>query len=89
MELKSEIIKAGRIAVQELILVAKEPIIDKDDQSDLSADKLKSAAQAKKIAIMDAFDILKRIEEEENIMNEVDTPVNAGKKGFAESFSKK
>ena len=49
-DLREEIIKAGRIAVKELIKVAKEAIIT-NDEDNLSADKLKSAAQAKRIAI--------------------------------------
>ena len=56
------IIQAGHIAVEELIKVAKEAIIDTAD--DISADRLKNAAATKKLAIFDAFEILNRIEEE-------------------------
>ena len=49
-------------AVKELIKVAKEPIVETDD--DISADRLKNAAATKKLAIFDAFEILTRIEEE-------------------------
>jgi hypothetical protein len=88
-EIKKNIINAGRCAVNELIKVAKEPIVTNDMENDLSADKLKNAAQAKRIAIMDAFDILKKIEEEENILNGVDAPLKAASnKGFAEKHSK-
>ena len=38
-ETKKSIILAGQIAVEELIKVAKEPIVDSDD--DISADRLK------------------------------------------------
>ena len=65
-ETKKNIIKAGHIAVEELIKVAKEAIVDNNE--DLAADKLKNAAATKKLAIFDAFEILKRIEEEENLL---------------------
>ena len=60
---KQNIIHAGQRAVDELIKVAKEPIVDSDD--DISADRLKNAAATKKLAIFDAFEILQRIQEEE------------------------
>ena len=62
-ETKKSIIQAGQKAVEELIKVAKEPIVDSDD--DISADRLKNAAATKKLAIFDAFEILNRIQEEE------------------------
>jgi hypothetical protein len=40
----------------------------KAGDADLPADKLTRAAQAKKIAIMDAFDIIERVEKEELII---------------------
>ena len=87
-ETKKSIIQAGYKAVEELIKVAKEPIVDSDD--DISADRLKNAAATKKLAIFDAFEILARIEEEENILN--DKPTESKKqisfKGFAEGRSK-
>ena len=52
-ETKKSIIQAGQKAVEELIKVAKEPIVDSDD--DISADRLKNAAATKKLAIFDAF----------------------------------
>tara|TARA_R100000935_G_scaffold15724_1_gene31443 strand:+ start:566 stop:772 length:207 start_codon:yes stop_codon:yes gene_type:complete len=48
--------------------VAKEAIVDSAD--DISADKLKNAAATKKLAIFDAFEILSRIKEEEDMLNE-------------------
>ena len=63
---KKRIIQAGHKAVEELIKVAKEAIVDSDD--DISADRLKNAAATKKLAIFDAFEILNRIQEEENIL---------------------
>ena len=63
-ETKKNIIQAGQIAVEELIKVAKEAIVDSDVDS--SADRLKNAAATKKLAIFDAFEILQRIQEEED-----------------------
>jgi hypothetical protein len=60
------IIQAGQVAVDELIKVAKEPIVDSED--DISADRLKNAAATKKLAIFDAFEILKRIQEEKDML---------------------
>ena len=65
-ETKKNIIQAGHKAVEELIKVAKEAIVDSDD--DISADSLKNAAATKKLAIFDAFEILNRIQEEENLL---------------------
>ena len=62
-ETKKNIIQAGHVAVEELIKVAKEAIVDSDD--DISADRLKNAAATKKLAIFDAFEILNRINEEQ------------------------
>ena len=84
---KKNIIQAGYKAVEELVKVAKEPIVDSDD--DISADRLKNAAATKKLAIFDAFEILNRIEQEKNILE--DKPVETEKKsfsGFAERRSK-
>ena len=88
-ETKRSIIQAGQIAVEELIKIAKEAIVDSDE--DISADRLKNAAATKKLAIFDAFEILKRIEEEENIIEnkvpvDIDKDVSFG--GFAEKRSK-
>ena len=87
-ETKKSIIQAGQIAVEELIKVAKEAIVDSDD--DISADRLKNAAATKKLAIFDAFEILNRIQLEEDILNEKPKEVKEQKtfKGFAEGRSK-
>ena len=88
-ETKKNIILAGHIAVEELIKVAKEAIVDSDE--DISADRLKNAAATKKLAIFDAFEILKRIEEEDNILDNkvpVDTDKDVSFGGFAERRSK-
>jgi len=65
-ETKIKIIEAGQKAVEELIKVAKEKIVDSDD--DVSADRLKNAAATKKLAIFDAFEILNRIQQEEDML---------------------
>jgi len=87
-ETKKKIIQAGQKAVEELIKVAKEKIVDSDD--DVSADRLKNAAATKKLAIFDAFEILNRIQEEEDILNEKPKEVKEQKtfRGFAEGRSK-
>ena len=87
-ETKQKIIQAGQKAVEELIKVAKEKIVDSDD--DVSADRLKNAAATKKLAIFDAFEILNRIQIEEDILNEKPKEVKEQKtfKGFAEGRSK-
>jgi len=85
---KLNIIHAGHKAVEELIKVAKEPIVDSDD--DISADRLKNAAATKKLAIFDAFEILNRLEEEKNMLEDKPKEVKKEKtfKGFAEGRSK-
>ena len=87
-ETKKKIIQAGQKAVEELIKVAKEKIVDSDD--DVSADRLKNAAATKKLAIFDAFEILTRIQVEEDILNEKPKEIKEHKtfKGFAEGRSK-
>ena len=87
-EIKKEIIKAGEFAVLQLIKVAKEDIIKYDTEDELAADRLKNAAATKKLAIFDAFEILKRIQEEKDLLEGIDTKINNTPKGFAESRSK-
>ena len=81
------IIQAGHIAIAELVKVAKELIVDSDD--DLTADKLKNAAATKKLAIFDAFEILNRIEIERDALETegIKTKINTNQ-GFAERRSK-
>ena len=87
-ETKKKIIQAGQKAVEELIKVAKEKIVDSDD--DVSADRLKNAAATKKLAIFDAFEILTRIQEEEDKLSEKPKKEKQEKtfRGFAEGRSK-
>ena len=87
---KKNIITAGQLAVDELIKVAKEPIVDTGE--DVTADRLKNAAATKKLAIFDAFEILQRIEEEEAILTGISKkePEKPQRdfRGFAEGRSK-
>jgi ASC-1-like (ASCH) protein len=87
-ETKKNIIQAGHRAVEELIKVAKEAIVDSGD--DITADRLKNAAATKKLAIFDAFEILTRIQLEQDIIDEKPAEVKEEKsfKGFAEKRSK-
>jgi hypothetical protein len=87
-ETKKSIIQAGKEAVDELIKVAKSPIL-MGNEDDPEPEKLKNAAATKKLAIFDAFEILNRIQEEERMLEDsekqTDTKVF---KGFAEGRSK-
>ena len=87
-ETKRNIILAGHKAVEELIKVAKEAIVETGE--DVSADRLKNAAATKKLAIFDAFEILSRIQEEEDRLNEkpIEKEEKQAFKGFAERRSK-
>ena len=86
-ETKKNIIRAGYKAVDELVKVAKEAIVETED--DVSADRLKNAAATKKLAIFDAFEILNRIQAEEALLE--NKPLQNKEKafsGFAEKRSK-
>jgi ASC-1-like (ASCH) protein len=85
---KLNIIQAGYKAVDELVKVAEEAIVQTED--DISADRLKNAAATKKLAIFDAFEILNRIQEEENLLEGKEPKEKKEKifKGFAEGRSK-
>ncbi len=87
-ETKKSIIQAGHKAVEELIKVAKEAIVDSGD--DITADRLKNAAATKKLAIFDAFEILNRIQEEESMLSGKESEKKEERvfKGFAEGRSK-
>ena len=88
-ETKRNIIRAGRKAIEELIKVAEEPIITKTED-DVSADRLKNAAATKKLAILDALEILNKITEEEAMLE--NKPIEKEHKksfsGFAEKRSR-
>ncbi len=87
-EKKKNIIQAGYKAVDELIKVAKEKIVDSGD--DITADRLKNAAATKKLAIFDAFEILTRIQNEQSLIDgkPVEEQEKESFRGFAERRSK-
>jgi len=87
-ETKKRIIQAGHKAVEELVKVAKEPIVDSGD--DITADRLKNAAATKKLAIFDAFEILNRIQDEQDMLDgkEKEEEKQESFSGFAERRSK-
>lgn len=88
MSKKIEIVEAAKQAIDELIKVLRSPIIT-HAEDDISADKMKNAASAKRLAFEDAMYMLNKIEEEENKASE--TPiaeVTLGKSGFAEGRAK-
>jgi len=89
-EQKNSIIRAGYKAVKELIKVAEEEIIVEDAADELAADRLKNAAATKKLAIFDAFEILNRIQQEQDMLDgkpSEDVKVDTFS-GFAERRSK-
>ena len=90
-ELKAQVISAGYTAVEQLIKVAKEDIIKPDAEDELAADKLKNAAATKKLCICDAFDILNKIESEQEELNLLsrDSSRTDSKQGFAEQRARK
>lgn len=62
---REEILKAAMVAVDELIGVLRDPIISNPEDA-LSADKMKNAAAAKRLAFDDALYILSKIEDSES-----------------------
>jgi hypothetical protein len=67
--------------------IAMNTVVDSGD--DITADRLKNAAATKKLAIFDAFEILNRIQEEEEMLGDKKVSENkASFKGFAEGRSK-
>ena len=66
----------------------QEDIIKYDTEDELAADRLKNAAATKKLCIMDAFEIIKKIDEERAMLDGVDIKTTNTPKGFAESRSK-
>lgn len=86
-ETKLKIIQAGYRAVEQLIKVAKEDIIKYNEDDDLAADRLKNAAATKKLCIMDAFEILNKIESEKEAIEMIGLKPST-KQGFAERNSK-
>ena len=75
-ELRIEMCDAGRVAADELITVAKASIFNSQNDDgqvsneDVASEKMKIAAQAKKVSIFDCFDILDRIDTVERKMKD-------------------
>ena len=66
-ETKKSIIQAGKIAVDELIKVAREAIVDSGD--DITADRLKNAAATQQLAMFDAVEILTSTQAEDILLD--------------------
>jgi len=86
---KSRILEAGSKAVEELILVLKDSIIDNSDSGDLAPEKMKTAASAKRLAFDDALYIFNKIEEERKLADTEDKKVVVIPSSFAEGRAKK
>lgn len=69
-EFKQAVIDASKIAIQELIIVLKEPIITGEMAKDVAADRLKNASATKKLAMLDALEMIARIDIEETLLKE-------------------
>jgi len=87
---RQEILEAGLKAVDELIKVLRDPIVTGMD-SDLSADKMKTAAAAKRLAFEDALSILEKIEQEKPDSNQLEIAKKASEIpiSFVENKAKK
>jgi len=87
-ERKKKVLDAAKVAIDELIKVLNEPIVN--DATKPDPEKMKTAAQAKRVAFEDALAMLERLEMEENEMAEegtVDERIR-DTKNFAERNSK-
>ena len=86
---KNRVLVAAEKAVDELIKVLEMPILTSSDE-DLTADKMKNAASAKRLAYEDAIYMLEKIESERNKLDIGVIPVvTLGANGFAEGKIKK
>jgi hypothetical protein len=73
-EIKELLIEAGREAAEDLMRIAKEKIMV-SGKDPLAADKLRNAAASKKLSIFDAFDILDKVQLEEDKLKESDEKI--------------
>jgi len=99
IDTKRRIIEAGKKAIDELVKIAEDKVslgrvqADDDDDGGVAADKLKNVAMTKKIAIFDAFEILSKIQQEEESIRISQSSTGASKvdntQGFAERNSRK
>lgn len=82
---KDRVLRAAEKSVDELIKVLEQPIVNYSIDDDLSADKMKNAAAAKRLAFEDALSILERIDAERAKETLGSMPVVlSGSGGFAE-----
>lgn len=86
-EFKQAVIDASKIAIQELIIVLKEPIITGEMEKDVAADRLKNASATKKLAMFDALEMIARIDVEEIQLKEGNN-LETTAIGFAEKNAK-
>lgn len=82
---KDRVLRAAEKSVDELIKVLEQPIVNYSIDDDLSADKMKNAAAAKRLAFEDALSIIERIDAERAKDSDSSMPVVlVGSGGFAE-----
>jgi hypothetical protein len=67
---KRRVLRAAEKGVDELIKVLEEPIVTHGEE-DLSADKMKNAASAKRLAFEDAMSMIEQIEKEQLRIDEI------------------
>jgi hypothetical protein len=85
---KDRLLGAAEKAVDELINVLNDSIIS-NSEDDISADKMKNAAAAKRLAFEDALYILDRIDIERSKIDESQIKkIDTGNGGFAEGRAK-
>ena len=86
---REEILKAAMVGIDELIGVLRDPIISNPEDS-LSADKMKNAAAAKRLAFDDALYMLERVEQLSNAqdMSAVQAKAAEIPTSFLESMAK-
>lgn len=72
---KEKLVKAGFVAVDELIKVLNSPILGRSElgETDVSAEKMKMAASAKRLALEDSLAMLQTITQLEEELSE-DSP---------------
>lgn len=81
---KERVLVAAEKAVDELIKVLEEKIITNTEE-DLTADKMKNAAQAKKLAFLDALEMLEKVGQEREKVENIDIEIpDTTHGGFAE-----
>jgi len=83
-----KVLSAAKKGVTELIKVLESPILTQGEE-DITADKMKNAASAKKLAFLDALEMLDVISKEEDKVDEkIFTVTDTSSQGFAELAAK-